>query len=111
MVLAQLEIPIETVVHLAEVCSREGIPLMLDPAPAVTLPRKLLEKCNVVHTQRNRGSVLSSRARSFGSAKSPSEIATALKSAGLHGIILKLGSRGAFLAQRKQRKRKWHPSP
>ena len=42
MVLAQLEIPIETVSHLAEVCTREGIPLMLDPAPAVSLPRDLL---------------------------------------------------------------------
>jgi ribokinase len=34
LILAQLEIPLETVEYVAAVASREGIPLMLDPAPA-----------------------------------------------------------------------------
>lgn len=38
MVLTQLETPMETVEFLADLCSREGIPLMLDPAPARALP-------------------------------------------------------------------------
>ena len=41
MVLAQLEIPIETVEALASLRKREGIPLILDPAPAQDLPREL----------------------------------------------------------------------
>ena len=43
ILLTQLEIPFETVEHLAEIAAREGIPLMLDPAPARSLPRSLLE--------------------------------------------------------------------
>ncbi len=44
MVLTQLETPLETVEYLAAVCFREGIPLMLDPAPAQTLSQSLLER-------------------------------------------------------------------
>ena len=39
VVLAQLEIPIETIDYLAALCFREGVPLILDPAPAADLPR------------------------------------------------------------------------
>ena len=43
LVLTQLEIPLETVEYLASMCEREEIPLMLDPAPARSLSRSLLE--------------------------------------------------------------------
>jgi ribokinase len=43
IVLTQLEIPIETVEYLALLCGREGIPLILDPAPAVELPDRMLK--------------------------------------------------------------------
>jgi ribokinase len=38
MVLAQLEIRLETVEYLARICARENVPLILDPAPARDLP-------------------------------------------------------------------------
>ena len=98
MVLAQLEIPIETVLHLAEVCSREGIPLILDPAPAVTLPRKLLENVAWFTPNETEAAFFIHNLTPSAHANSPSEIATALKTAALHNIILKLGSRGAFLS-------------
>ncbi len=101
MVLAQLEIPIETVVHLAEVCSREGIPLMLDPAPAVTLPRKLLENVTWFTPNETEAAFFVRELALSAQAESPSEIATALSAGGLHGIVLKLGSRGAFLRSAK----------
>jgi ribokinase len=44
IVLTQLEIPTETVQHLATICERESLPLMLDPAPAKQLPEGLLDK-------------------------------------------------------------------
>lgn len=44
ILLTQLEIPMETVECLAGIATREGIPLMLDPAPARALPASLL-KC------------------------------------------------------------------
>jgi ribokinase len=97
MVLAQLEIPIETVVHLAEVCSREGIPLMLDPAPAVTLPRKLLKSVTWFTPNETEAAFFVRDLAPSAQAQSPSEIATALRAAGLQSVVLKLGSRGAFL--------------
>jgi ribokinase len=98
MVLAQLEIPIETVVHLAEVCSREGIPLVLDPAPAVTLPRALLE-CVTWFTPNETEAAFFVRDLAIAApSESSSEIATALRATGPKAVVLKLGSRGAFLS-------------
>ncbi len=97
MVLAQLEIPIETVVHLAEVCSREGIPLMLDPAPAVTLPRKLLESVTWFTPNETEAAFFVRDLAISAPSGSSSEIATALKAAGPKAVVLKLGAQGAFL--------------
>ena len=44
VVLTQLEIPFETVEHLATVCQRMKVPLILDPAPARALPPDLLDR-------------------------------------------------------------------
>jgi ribokinase len=38
MVLCQLELPISTVSHVLTLCAEAGVPVMLDPAPAATLP-------------------------------------------------------------------------
>jgi len=42
IVLTQLETPIPTLEHLAAICQREQVPLMLDPAPACPLSAELL---------------------------------------------------------------------
>ncbi len=42
IVLAQLEVPLDTVLHLARLCADRRLPLMLDPAPAQVLPPALL---------------------------------------------------------------------
>ncbi len=52
ILLTQLEIPLETVEYLGAIAIREGIPLVLDPAPARALPASLL-KCGLAHSERN----------------------------------------------------------
>src|SRR5437016_1868502 len=42
MILAQLEIPMETVEHLSEIAERYQVPFMLDPAPARPIARQVL---------------------------------------------------------------------
>src|SRR5208282_1832870 len=42
IVLTQLETPLETVECLASITRKEGVPLVLDPAPARPLPESLL---------------------------------------------------------------------
>jgi ribokinase len=44
IVLCQLEVPLETVEHLAALAEKYAVPMMLDPAPARSLPRDLLRR-------------------------------------------------------------------
>ncbi|XMB67183.1 ribokinase [Mycoplasmatota bacterium zrk1] len=44
IVLLQLEIPLETVEYVTEVCNERGIKIILNPAPAVDLDLDLIEK-------------------------------------------------------------------
>jgi ribokinase len=97
MVLGQLEIPIETVSHLAEVCHREGIPLMLDPAPAVSLPRDLLRRVTWFTPNETESAFFIQELAPASHQSAPGEIAHTLKEAGLQGVILKLSSHGVFL--------------
>jgi ribokinase len=48
VVLAQLEVPLATVEHGAELALRYGKPFVLNPAPATRLPRSLLAHCALI---------------------------------------------------------------
>jgi ribokinase len=97
IVLAQLEIPIETVARLAQLCAREGVPLMLDPAPAVALPKPLLESATWFTPNETEADFFLRDLDPSSPAETPKDIAAALRAAGLRGVVLKLGARGAFL--------------
>jgi ribokinase len=88
LVLAQLEIPIETVVHLATICAREGVPLMLDPAPATALPHELLKHVTWFTPNETEAAFFIEN----------DAVANGLRGKGLSGIVLKLGSKGAYIA-------------
>lgn len=94
VVLTQLETPIETILHLAELCQREGVPLILDPAPAQALPQELLSKVTWFTPNETEAAFFT------GSADNADPVATAndFMEMGLTNIVLKLGSRGAYLA-------------
>ncbi|HEY1807042.1 MAG TPA: ribokinase [Acidobacteriaceae bacterium] len=98
IVLAQLEIPIPTVAHLAEVCWRLGVPLMLDPAPAAALPESLLRCTTWLTPNESEADFLINLLDGETPRAEPSECADALLSTGCDGVVLKLGDRGAFLA-------------
>jgi ribokinase len=92
IVLVQLEIPLETVERLAEICAAEGIPLILDPAPARELPASLLGRAtwftpNEMEAAFYLGGV---------EAGEPESVAQTLRDKGVDGLVLKLGSRGAW---------------
>ncbi|WP_101842587.1 ribokinase [Halobacillus sp. Marseille-P3879] len=48
VILAQLEIPIETVEWCANLCARESIPFILNPAPSRALSSSLIENCTYI---------------------------------------------------------------
>jgi ribokinase len=98
IVLAQLEIPIETVSRLAEICSHEGVPLMLDPAPAVSLPANLLQRATWFTPNETEAAFFLQKLSATADQTDPSQSAQALRNAGIQGLVLKLGSRGVFVA-------------
>lgn len=93
MVLTQLETPLETVLHLATLCTQEGIPLMLDPAPARALPKELIEKVTWFTPNETEAAFFADDPLGDTTA-----IAKALIDRGSKQVVLKLGARGAYVA-------------
>ncbi len=95
-VLTQLETPLETILHLAELCLREGVPLILDPAPAQALPEELLSKVTWFTPNETEAAFYAETS----DGADPAATASNLMKMGLTNVVLKLGSRGAYLATR-----------
>ncbi|MGI8770498.1 MAG: ribokinase [Acidobacteriaceae bacterium] len=98
IVLTQLEIPISTVEHLANICRREGIPLMLDPAPAQALPAAVLRGVQWFTPNVTEAEFFMGTSPHNGDSLTSSEIAGALLRSGVPGAILKLGANGVHIA-------------
>jgi ribokinase len=99
LLLAQLEIPLETVEYLAQFAERHDIPLMLDPAPARELPTSLLRRLtwitpNETETQELLKTNIENGEQDYNAA------ADRLLDCGVKNVLLRLGSRGCLIAQR-----------
>ena len=96
LVLTQLEIPLETVEYLADVCAREGVPLMLDPAPAQDLPASVIRQSRWLTPNETEAAFF----LAGGPLGPAEEVARKLLAKGPQAVALKLGSRGVYLADR-----------
>ena len=99
IVLAQLEIPIESVLRLAQICRQEDVPLMLDPAPARELPAELLSLCSWITPNETEAQFYARGTADDAHRKNSSAVAAALLKTGTHGVVLKLGEHGAYIEQ------------
>jgi ribokinase len=98
IVLAQLEIPLETILHLADLCAQANVPLMLDPAPAQELPASLFSKITwFTPNETEAAFYVGKKSKDAGSEAA----ANALIAKGLKGVILKLGDKGSYFAVAK----------
>lgn len=97
VVLLQLEIPMDVVVHAARLAARAKVPVILDPAPAAPLPRELLEAVDYITPNETEAERLTGIAVT----DQPSAEAAArhLLAAGARRVIITLGARGALLAE------------
>jgi ribokinase len=96
IILTQLEIPVETVVHLSSVCEREGVPLILDPAPARALPEKLFQRIDWFTPNETEAAYYAATPKE--QELPPSKIAARFLEKGCRGVVLKMGSHGVYLA-------------
>lgn len=109
IVLAQLEIPMDTVEALATICRRAAVPLMLDPAPARPISRELMQQVSWF-TPNDTESLYYGAL--FGCDQdNPSEAAERFLMAGAQGVVLKMGARGALIAYQKGERAHLQPFP
>jgi ribokinase len=98
ILLTQLEIPLETVHYLGEIAIREGIPLVLDPAPARALSASLLKCVDWLTPNETEACFLLGWAPGELSNEALEDAANALLALGSQNVIIKLGGRGCFVA-------------
>lgn len=98
MVLTQLEIPMRTVEHLAEICDRSRIPLMLDPAPAQPLPAATLSRVAWFTPNETEAAFYADGIDPALVASDPQSLAKAFLRMGPKAAVLKMGARGVLLA-------------
>ncbi len=98
--LAQLEIPLSTVEHGVALARRNGVPVVLNTAPAQRLPRRLLEMVDVVVANRIEASVLTGvRVNDVSSAVRAGKRLLAM---GVKYAVVTLGRRGAVTVDKKE---------
>jgi ribokinase len=98
LVLAQLEIPLETVECLAHFAERHNIPLILDPAPARELSSTLLRRVTWITPNETETQELVKTNIGNGDLDAY-EAAKCLQDRGVKNVLLKWGTRGCFIAQ------------
>jgi ribokinase len=99
ILLTQLEIPLKTVEHLAAIAQAEKIPLVLDPAPARILPSSLLARVTWLTPNETETCTLLGMAPQELAQSSVKDAANRLIQSGPRNVLLKLGSRGCYIAQ------------
>jgi ribokinase len=97
MVLAQLEIPLETVEYLARVCARENVPLILDPAPARDLPPGIFKDVAWFTPNQTEAAFYLGNKHSESNTPAPADMAKMFLSHGCRGVVLKMGAHGTYL--------------
>jgi ribokinase len=97
IVLAQLEISLETVEYLARICARENVPLILDPAPARELPPGIFKDIAWFTPNQTEAAFYLGDKYAESSPPAPAETAQMFLSNGCRGVVLKMGAHGTYL--------------
>jgi ribokinase len=95
----QLETPLETVQAAADLAARQGVPVILNPAPARPLPDRLLKKVSILTPNETEAELLTGL--KVNNEAAAAKAAAKLRQRGVGTVILTLGARGAFIADEK----------
>jgi ribokinase len=100
MLLLQLEIPLETVIHAASVARQNGLRVILNPAPAQQLSDSLLADVDILVPNESELQLLTSMPVT--DADSAKTAAKTLLAKGVKTVIVTLGANGALLVTGEQ---------
>jgi ribokinase len=98
MILTQLEIPMETVEYLCATARRFGIPVMLDPAPARPIARKVLRNVTYLTPNETETCALCGLAPGDLTPANVASVAEVLLGSGSSSVIVKMGRHGSYIA-------------
>jgi ribokinase len=96
VVLLQLETPLKTIGASIELAVAAGLRVVLNPAPARSLPARLLERVYLLTPNESEAELLTGVA--VANERSAAKAADALLDRGVHHVAITMGSRGAFVA-------------
>ncbi len=96
IVLAQLEIPLDTIECLASLCEREGVPLILDPAPAMALPSEIYKHIAWFTPNQTEADFFTGKASGGVQNIPAADIAKRIMAKGVQGVVLKMGEHGVY---------------
>ena len=105
IVLLQLETPMKTIAASITLATEAGVPVLLNPAPALPLTAQLLERIYVLTPNQNEAQLLTGIAVS--SRATAAMAADQLLARGVQNVIITMGSLGALVASKTFRQ--WIP--
>lgn len=97
ILLTQLEIPVETALYAAAVARRHGVRVILNPAPAQTLPADGLAAVDILTPNLTEAGILSG-----GPVPAGADLIAAARRLGVETVVVTQGERGAVLIQNGQ---------
>jgi ribokinase len=97
IILVQLEIPIETIEHIATIAKQHNKTFIVNPAPACKLSDELLSKVSIITPNEKEAEMLTGI--SIMNIDSAKQAAQALSAKGIQTVIITLGEGGALLYQ------------
>ena len=100
IVLTQLEIPIDVVKYLIDICSKKNVKLILNPAPFQRLEDKYLKKVHTITPNISETKYLTQI--EINSIDSSKLAAQKLLDKGIKNVIITMGSNGVFFMSEKQ---------
>ncbi len=96
-VVAQLEVPVETVLRAAQRAHEASVPFILDPAPARPLPAELLEKVSVLTPNETETRILTGI--EVTDERTARLAAERLLAAGVEAVVVTMGAQGYLWAE------------
>jgi len=97
-ILMQLEIPLETVLYVAEIAAANQCKVILNPAPACALPDDLFKHIAIITPNKKEAEMLSGI--SINGMADVYAAALAIRNKGVDTVIITLGSEGAFISNK-----------
>ncbi len=98
MVLLQLEIPLETVAATVKMAHDADVPVVLDPAPAQSLSKSLLQKVSWLTPNETEAGILLNTTEKIETESAVRECSEQLLSYGARNVALKMGAKGSYIA-------------